>query len=302
MRRRHRTIAAVVALLAGLTACGSSATLSEATTASAAETTAATTAASTTTAAPTTVAATSTTTPATAAGWTAFDPYDIGMPLAVPCCASNWYDLEASPAFPAAGAPLADGVYRVEWEWPEAPFTTVTATVHRFAPCSELPERACEAPPEGMAFDPTDVGVDPTDEYELTLPLDASLDVVLGGFNGWEADGSYAVGNGLDLVDLVAAVDADFAVAIMQPHLAGAADGDIAAGLVATPAHGFGPAPDDVMLLAYRHADAPPLLFQTLFYNWDEPDASRGSDVLGPIALRVEGGTHTITVYAGYYS
>jgi hypothetical protein len=300
MRHRHRSIPAVVGLLALLTACGSSSTLSEATPEPTVETTTVTTEAPTTTVAPTTVAPT--TTVATAAGWTAFDPYDIGLPLAVPCCASNWYDLAASPAFPAPGEPLADGVYRIEWEWPATAATTVTARLHRFAPCSELPDGSCEAPPEGMAFAPTEVGVDPTDDHVLELPLDATLTVVLGGFNGWEADGSYAVGNGLDLVDLVMAVDADFDVAIMQPHLAGANDGDIVAGLVATPAHGFGPAPDDVLVLAYTHGEAPPLLFQTLFYNWDDPDTSRGSDVLGPIALQVDDGTYTVTVYAGFYS
>jgi len=304
-RARHQIVVIVIAAtaLAALAACGSTVTTSDGTVAPSdppTTTVAATDAPSTTVAPSTTLAPT--TTVAVTTGWNAFVPADAALPLAVPCCASNWYDLATSPALPAPGAPLADGVYRVDWEWPVAPATAVTATVRRFAPCSDLPENACEQPPEGMSFDPTDVGVDPTAEYTLTLSLGDSLQVVLGGFEGWDSDGNYATGNGADLLDLVTAVDADFDVAIMQPHLAGSTDDEIVAALTGTPANGFGPAPDDVLVLGYTHDDAPTLLFQTLLYNWEQPDLSRGSDVLGPIALRVEDGTYTVSVYAGYYS
>ena len=303
MRCGHHQIVAIVIAVIALAGCGSSVTTSDGTVAPSDPPTTTVPA----TDAPTTIVATSTTlaptsTVAVAAGWNAIVPADAALPLAVPCCASNWYDLATTPALPAPGAPLADGVYRIDWEWPEPPLTAVTATVRRFAPCSELPENACEQPPEGMSFGPTDVGVDPTAEYTLTLSLDDSLQVVLGGFEGWDSDGNYATGNGSDLLDLVTAVDADFDVAIMQPHLAGSTENDIAASLAATPANGFGPAPDDVLVLGYTHDDAPTLLFQTLFYNWEQPDLSRGSDVLGPIALQVEDGAYTVSVYAGYYS
>ena len=304
MRRSWVAMLAAGALVLG--ACGSDGGGTAATSAApstAAETTAPPSTAPDTTAPPSTEADTTAVTAQPAQGWTVVDPESVGIPLAQPCCASNWFGVATSPELPTDGSPLADGVYRISFDWPVAPADSVSATVRRFVPCPELPTNACEQPPEGFEFTPDDYGVDPSSEYGLTLVLDGSLQVVLGGFHTFESKENVATANGADLLDLIRSVDADFDVAIMQPHLAGTPDADIAAGLVAAPANGFGPPEGEgAGELIYRHLDAPPLLFQTLLYDFDQPDASRGSDVVGPIALKVEHGTYTLTTYAGFYS
>lgn len=305
MRRMWVVLVATVALVAagcgsdGGGTAGTSAAPTSAADSTAAPSSAPDTSAPQTSAVETTAAATV----PPAAGWTTVDARTLDIPLAVPCCASNWFGISESPPFPADGAPLADGIYRISFDWPSDPADTVTATVRRFAPCADLPTTACEQPPEGFEFTPDDLGVDPSSQYGLTLVLDGSLQVILGGFRTFQSEENFATGNGADLLDLVRSVDADFETAIMQPYRDGATMEDIASALAAAPAAGFGP-PDEegAGLLVYRHADAPPLLFQTLFYDFEQRDASRGSDVLGPIALQVENGTYTLTVYAGFYS
>jgi hypothetical protein len=245
------------------------------------------------TAAPTTAA------PAPA-GWTAIEPDAAVGPLAYPCCASNWYGV-ASPALPAPGTPLADGVYAIEFTWPTDFSQPVTATVTRFDQCGVLPAGSCEDNGGGTYAD-DELGVDDSSSYDLPLVFDDTLQVVLGGFTGGDQT-NFATGNGVDMASLVTALDADYQVAILTPHLAGATQDEIAATLTATPANGFGaPAEPSAGALVYTHDGAPPLLFQALLGFDDTPDDTRGSDIIGRIALVVSGGRLTISTYAGFYS
>lgn len=249
----------------------------------------------------TTLAITTTTAPAPA-GWAVIDSDGAAGPLAYPCCASNWYGA-ASPALPAPGATLADGFYRIEFAWPSEFSQPVNATVRRFEQCSVLPAGSCEDN-GGVPYADDELGVDDAASFELSLVFDDQLHVVLGGFTGWDgANPAFAIGNGLDIAALVTALDADYQAAIMQPYLAGMSQDDITAMLTATPAHGFSaPAEPGAGALVYTHDGAPPLLFQGLVGFDDTPLDTRGSDIIGRIALVVEGGTMTINTYAGFYS
>ncbi|MEQ1700337.1 MAG: hypothetical protein ABMA25_09510 [Ilumatobacteraceae bacterium] len=244
--------------------------------------------------APTTTAA-----PATA-GWTTIDPATTPGPGAFPCCASNWYG-ESSPALPAPGAALADGIYAIEFTWPTDFSQPVVATVTRFEQCSILPAGSCEDN-GGVPYADDEVGIDRTATFDLPLVFDDQLHFVLGGFGGWDGP-AFAVGNGVDMAALVASLDADYQVAIMEPYLAGTSQDDIAIGLAATPAHGFSaPAEEGAGALVYTHNGAPPLLFQGIVGYDDTPADTRGSDIIGRISLVVEGGQLTINTYAGFYS
>ncbi|MGB8858821.1 MAG: hypothetical protein WCC60_06175 [Ilumatobacteraceae bacterium] len=260
------------------------------------------TAAPTTAAAPTTVPAESTTTvqgPATT-GWTVIDPATAAGPLAFPCCASNWYG-ETSPALPAPGAALADGVYAIEFAWPTDFTQPVVATVRRFEQCSVLPQGSCEDV-GASTYGDDELGVDNTVTFALPLVFDDQLGVVLGGFTGF-GGGGFAMATGADIAALVTALDADYQVAIMEPYLAGASQDQIADALIAAPAHGFGaPAEEGAGALVYTHDGAPPLLFQGLTGFDDTPDDTRGSDIIGRISLVVADGHLTINTYAGFYS
>lgn len=289
--------------LVGLAACSSDASVQGATT-----TVAAGGESTTTVAAPPVTEAPTTTVPATDAprttpapesptGWAAIDPSTVDGPLAFPCCASNWFGFTPSPALPASGAPLADGVYRIEFEMPTAPGQSVKASITRFELCSNLPEGSCE---DVGGFTDDDLGVDESASMGIELAIDGSLTVVLGGFNG-SGGNNFVVGNGLDLAELVLALDADYQTAVLTPFAAGVAPDDIVAGLVASPAYGFAaPVEEFSGALAYTHGGAPPLLFQGL--PGVNSDGGRGSDVIGRIALVVRGGTYMITTYAGFYS
>lgn len=265
-------------------------------------TTAAGTDATTTTAPAATMTPTSVpaTTPTATSGWTVIDPGTVGAPLAYPCCAENWYG-SASPPLPMGDEPLADGIYRVDFEWPASFDGPISATVERFERCDVLPPGSCE---DNGGFAATDLGVDNSVAQPLTLPLDGSLKVVLGGFTP-DGIGNFKVGSGADLAELLTALDADYQAAIVAPALAGSDQLTIANELAASPAHGFGPlaGTDNSGALIYTHGDAPPLLFQALFNNpAHEPAGARGSDLVGRIALRVQGGQMTLTTYAGFYS
>lgn len=255
-----------------------------------------------TTSAETTTTAESTTTTAAqaAAGWTPVDPATLPGPLAFPCCASNWTGV-ASPALPAAGGTLPDGIYRIDFDWPTDFSQGVTATVTRFELCNVLPAGICEDNGGGV-YAADELGIDDTATLELPIVFDDQLQVQLGGFAGWDTP-AFATGNGVDVAELVTALDADYQVAIMQPFLAGATQDELTATLTATPANGFSaPASESAGALVYTHDGAPPLLFQGLTGYDDTPEDTRGSDIIGRIALIVSGGAMTLNLYAGFYS
>lgn len=313
-RNSFRTGAVLVSALAVATlaaGCSSSKSLESGTTAA----TTTTVAPATTTTAPpatdaptttaaettTTVAATTTTAPAASGiGWTQVDPATLPGPLAFPCCASNWTGLP-SPALPSAGGTLADGIYPIRFDWPTDFSQPATATISRFELCSVLPAGRCEDNSGGVYLD-DELGVDDTATFQAPIVFDDQLQVRLGGFAGWDAPG-FAAGNGIDLASLVVALDADYRTAILEPYLAGATTDEIATALSAAPAHGFAaPAEPGAGALVYTHDGSPPLLFQGLTGFDDTPEDTRGSDIIGRIALVVSGGRMTLNLYSGFYS
>ncbi|HAP77871.1 MAG TPA: hypothetical protein DCR14_17535 [Acidimicrobiaceae bacterium] len=306
MRRMLLAPTTVIALVA-LAACSSDNT-SVAPSTSAAVTTVApessTTLATSTTDAPPATDPTTTPAPTTppTAGWSVIDASTVGAPLAFPCCGSNWYGGSVSPPLPAAGQPLADGVYSISIEWPDDPTAPITATVARFDQCSALPVGSCED--MGGSYAPDEYGIDPSGSMELTFTLDASVTVVLGGFGGGDGSSNFASGSGADLAELIAQLNADYRDAVLSRRDAGMTFDEIVADLVANPSNGFSaPAEEFAGSLAYTYGDAPPLLFQGLPGFGPDPDpAAQGSDIIGSISLVVSGGALQIQVYAGFYS
>ena len=243
---------------------------------------------------------TATPSPSPGGGWTVIDPGTVGAPLAYPCCAETWHG-DASPPLPMGDEPLSDGIYRVEFEWPTQFGGPIAAEVKRFERCEILPPGSCE---DNGGYRPTDLGIDDAVSQPLTLPLDGTLRVVLGGYTS-DGVGNFKVGTGADLAELLTALDSDYQAAVAEPALAGMGQVDIANALTSAPAHGFAPLPanDYSGALLYTHGDAPPLLFQTLFNNdARDPVGARGSDLVGRIALLVQNGQLTLTTYAGFYS
>lgn len=241
-----------------------------------------------------------TTDAATDPAWTEIEPADAGLPLAYPCCASNWSGV-ASP--PLTDGPIPDGVYAIEWEWPvdTAANTTLTARVTRFEFCGNLPAGTCED--DDPDFFPDELG-ESNESIEIPLRLDEDLRVVLGGWDIERESTSFWSGSGLDLAELVAQLDVDYEAAVLEPLRVGMAPTDISQELVTNPAYGFisapmGGGPD---VLAYSSGGRPALLFQSLVPYDADLATLRGSHVLGRIALRVEDGRYTVSVYAGFYS
>ena len=306
---RHRTAALAAAALL-LAACGSDRSVTTATSPSTSgaptSTTepSATTAPSSTTGPSTTTAPVDTTTPSADGAWSPISYEFAPMPIAYPCCASNYGLSAPSPALPAPGEPLADGVYTIEWEWPDDMTRPVVATVGRFERCSELPGPACH---DQASYEEYEYGV-AEGTVEIELRFDASLTVILGGYVGFEypdKSSTLQVGDGLALADLVTHLNADYQKAVVEPVLAGAEPWDVAAMLGAFPQHGFSlPLGDDPAMrqVVYTYLDAPPLLYQALLPYDVDPAEARGADVIGRIALLVEDGTYTVSVYAGWYS
>ena len=259
-----------------------------------------TTAAATTTEAPTTTAAATTTTEAVPEGWTVVDPVTIDAPLAVPCCASNW-EVDESPALPEPGGTLEDGVYRVVFTWPEDLSAPIDASVQRFVPCAEASEFSCDADNADGTFAPESMGVDESESFQYELHLDDELEVVLGGFNGFDnASDNFATGTGTDLAELLTAVDEAYATVFADRLAAGEDPFALMQEIAAAPTNGFEPASEygDLKFVANG---APGLLFQTLVYR-DDPTTARGSDVVHPISLVIEDGQPKLIVYAGFYS
>lgn len=234
-------------------------------------------------------------------GWTPVDLEGEVGPLAYPCCGSNWYGT-VSPALPPAGGTLADGGYVVRLEWADDPTQPLVGTVHRLEQCSLLPQGSCQS---ADSYADDELGIDPSSEMAIELPLDGSLRVVLLGFAGMDSSAA-AEGNGADLAQLAAALDEDYRAALLEPLAAGVAKDDIVTGLWATGDHHFGkpaydwePAPSE---LVYTNFGAPPLLFQAAFGFDQTPADNRGTDVMGLIGIGVQDGRITLHVYAGWYS
>ncbi len=319
--RLHRLatlVAAVAAVSLFAAACGDDATPTAdsssaiTTVPSATEAPPTTEAAPTTEPAPETTAADTTTPPTEAptttaapAGWTSVGP----MPsLAyLPCCASNFVG-DPSPAIPTdPAAALAPGIYRAFRQQPAAgepvETDTITFSLAPFVPCS-TPDVFCE---EG--FVDGEVGVGDV-ARQVTLPLDADLRVVVGGFD-CGADASYAVDHqaatGVELATLQTELDAAYA-SVVVPLVEADTPFDDYATIFAEPLGGFTVPCLGAGVLQFQGSAGPAILLQILGVY----DDAVGSVVIPPsisiavmymTALEVApDGTQTLYFYAGFLS
>lgn len=222
----------------------------------------------------------------------AIDPQRVDLPLAAPCCASNW-NVPPSPALPAPGVPLADGVYAIDATWQANPADPVPMRIHRFVPCADLPD-VCDG---GNPVAPEDMGVDTSSSYPLTLPLSADLRVIYTGYltnPEGEMIPATSEGDGTSLAALATAVDAAYEKRVASRMRAGEDAYAVMDDVAAHPGDGFTEAPRYAGTLLFTDGTAPPILFQGT--------PTRGADILGFIVLSISGGQPTLVVYAGFYS
>jgi hypothetical protein len=299
--RPTTVVAMTVATVAATTAPTTAAPTTAASTTAAPTTLPTTTAL--TTAAPTTWASTTAapTTTVAAGGWTIGDP-PADNPFS-PCCESP-FSGAPSPTLPTdAATALPDGLYVAVANGPWDPVTPtkLAVTIKRIERCKILGDAGCD---QGPDFSDTDMGIAPAPVRTATITLDSSLKVLLGGYH--DCDAQFGSGTGADLAELLTAFAADYDELILpQVTAPNADDAAIAKAIEASPSHGFVPNKDQCGgLLEYHDGSAPSLLLQTLT-NF-QPDTTTtplsATDLLRPVTLRVQGGTLTLAVYAGFYS
>ena len=235
-------------------------------------------------------------------GWTPIDLAAISGKALPPCCGDTWHGTP-SPAFPAAGQPLADGDYAVRMGWPGDPSQPLQLELHRFEQCALLPDEACENP--GSSFTPADLGVDVSTSRPMTVALDDQVRVVVVGWartSGEETGPVVEQANGADLVELASAVDQAYAEVFASRFLAGEDPTTIIADVIAHPAGGFTASPSSIGAVVFTHGAAPPLLFQTVYpYVNGQQVVGRGTDVLKIPSIEITNGQVTVYIDAGYH-
>ncbi len=238
----------------------------------------------------TTAAATTTTAPAPASAWTPMSLDSIQGPVAVPCCAENYHGT-ASPPLPAAGAALADGTYVVEGRFRKVPSKPLQLTVFRLEECAKIPT-SCE----DFGSDATALGIDRSASLALTLPLDKKLHVVFTGFDGTSNSAVAVSGTGADLAALATALHDSYQKVIGNRIAKGENPDKVLADVAAHPRGGWSAAPEGSGVLMFSSGSLPKVLLQVA------PQTNNGTDLLGLIAVHVEGGVITLNTYAGFYS
>ncbi len=246
------------------------------------------------------------TTTAAPAGWTSVGP----MPsLAyLPCCASNFVG-DPSPAIPADPAvALAPGIYRAFREQPAAgepvETDTITFSLAPFVPCT-APDVFCED-----GFVDGEVGVGDV-ARQITLPLDADLRVVLGGFDCGPNDSGYATDHqaatGVELATLQAELDTAYAE-VVAPLVEADTPFDTYVAMFAEPVSGFSVPCQSAGILQFQGSAGPAILLQTLGVYDDAVGAvvippSISIAVMYMTALEVAAdGSLTLYFYAGFLS
>jgi hypothetical protein len=150
---------------------------------------------------------------------------------------ANWSGAP-SPAFPpSASAPLLPGIYRAVRTTGETSTDRISMKVQRFESCTDIPD-ACVLL-EGEEIAPEDLGVVANPSRQLTLPLDAAVDV---GVSGIDCQADTRLAGGTELAALMQQFDDDYAAAIatVPPADLRAADVDrITAALVDSPSGRF---------------------------------------------------------------
>jgi hypothetical protein len=231
------------------------------------------------------------------------DPASVTGQLFPPCCADTWHGVP-SPVLGSGDRPLLDGQYPVHGDWGEPVGDQLQLDVYRFEQCALLPEFTCE-PREGP-YDRDQLGVDESTVRVLTVPLDATVRVVVAGFAA-DQDGVGGIvveeATGIEMATLVAEVDQAYSEVFASRLAAGEDPDAIVADVRARPTGGFGPQDaGGVGAVEFEPDAGPPLLFQQVFaYENDERVVGRGSDVLTIRSIEVVDGRITVHVYASYY-
>jgi hypothetical protein len=227
-----------------------------------------------------------------------------------PCCADYWKAPGPSPELPAAGQPLADGVYSVQiayWS-PGAP-DTVTLTIRRFERCDRLDELGYVVCDPSWA--PDTVGIMPDEEIDVELALEDTLRVGLVGVECVDGftEGRPFTGDGPGLAALWSALEADYATWVRGALEQGTDSFALAEQLAADPDSPFIPAcPEQGALqgLVWTSPGGPALLFQALATLAPPPAmevvARSPADLLQPATLEIDGGAPILYLYEGFIS
>ncbi len=231
---------------------------------------------------------TTTTAPPVKDNWKPTNGASVPGPLAVPCCAENFHGTP-SPELPAEGGQLADGTYFAEGQFRKVPSKPLKLKVFRLEACSKIPDRC-----EEFGDDATAMGIDRAGSFALTLPLDKSVRIVYTGYS--QDGGATVIGTGADLAKLATALHDSYDKRIGSRIAKGQKPDKVLADVAANPGDGWAAADASAGVLTYTVGSAPPVLLQAV------PDSGNGADLIGIVALHVEGGKITLITYGGFYS
>jgi hypothetical protein len=241
------------------------------------------------------------------AGWAEVD--DLPAWAFPPCCADTWKAPGPSPALPANGAPLEDGVYFAYiTAWSPAQPDTITLAIHRFVSCGS---RADDASDECSNWGPDEVYVE-ADSIEREMTLDDEFEVGITGFEceGTDIGSQSFRAHGPSLARLWSALEADYARWVRGPLDAGVPVGDLTVQLDSDPASPFKRTcygvSDAYLELVWSGGDGPSLLFQSLLTldPGSDPPAPRRPEqlLLPPAALEIREGHPVLYLYEGFRS
>lgn len=220
--------------------------------------------------------------------WKDVDPSSAPGPLALPCCAENFHGTP-SPELPSGGADLADGTYFAEGPFRKIASRPLRLKIYRLEACSKIPTKC-----EDFGDDATAMGIDRSASFDLTLPLDKSVAVYFTGFK--RGDSATVAGTGADLAKLATALHDSYDKLIGSRIAKGQKPEKVLNDVATHPSDGWQPAEDQAGVLTFTFGSAPPVLLQAI------PESGNGADLIGVIALHVEGGKMTLLTFGGYYS
>jgi hypothetical protein len=242
--------------------------------------------------------------PTTASPWTPAPLPEFGL---VTCCGANATG-PVSPAFTAAGQPLADGFYWADvTSWSQDDPTRLGISVRRLVPCADG-VRECTPNADGT-YGEGEVGLS-DDERPLEVPLDASTVVELLGAEPVQVSSGTDPANrrsdGTALSELLSSLATSYDELIWAPIAAGSSPDSVVADLRSNPQGGFVPAPVDVGELFFTHDDAPAVLLQSVAArdadNVFQPLPRSGTSAVDLTVLEVRDGTLKLYFYAGFIS
>jgi hypothetical protein len=217
-----------------------------------------------------------------------------------------------SPTFPAAGAPLADGVYPAAFpvEWSGDQSGVLNVSLYRLESCATPGMTDVSAACESGAYE---AGVDPATKFPIAIPLDASIRAVVVGAGCSDTSdvGSLPVtkqADGTALRVLYEAYTADYEQ-VIAPLLPTTSDQfALLKQVLASPSGGFAAAVGAGCIgsLTFTAGDAPPVLMQSISsFEQDSSGALQPLLATQAISLStviVEDGLISMYFYAGFQS